>query len=62
MKGGAPSQASKGNQSQNALITQRQWYLKSPNKTHSCDRAFKVVPTLNHAVRVNNMNEIIKEN
>lgn len=43
-------------------MTQRQWYLKSPSKTSSYDRAYKVVPTLNHAVRVSQLNDILKEN
>ena len=44
-------------------MTQRQWYLKNPTKNSSSyDQAYKVVPTLNHAVRVSQMNEILKEN
>ena len=45
------------------LKTTTQWYLKSPAKNSTFyDQAYKVVPTLNHAQRVNKLDQITKEN
>lgn len=49
-------------ESQRTMKTTTQWYLKSPAKNAFFDQAYKVVPTLNHAQRVNRLDKITKEN